>query len=125
MRKEGAQRRGEAAGNMGGGVGGWASMVELRREVRKKHKYEVQLCRQVGHPCGLLWRVYGPLRPTKREQSISPGFSGEVSPRLVSGLVKEDVARLGVLGDFRRETIEFFYSLCINFLKRQDSQETK
>lgn len=39
------------------------------------------------------------------------------SPRLVSGLVKEDVARLGVLGDFRREAVEFFYSLCINFLK--------
>lgn len=61
----------------------------------------------------------------KREQSISLGFSGGTTPHLVSGLVKEDVARLRVLGDFRRETVEFFYSLCINFLQGQkdDTQQ--
>lgn len=38
---------------------------------------------------------------------------------LVSGLVKEDVARLGVLGDFGRETVEFFDGLRVNFLRAE------
>ena len=41
------------------------------------------------------------------------------NPHLVSGLVKEDVARLRVLGDFRSESIEFFYGLRIDFLQNQ------
>lgn len=50
--------------------------------------------------------------------------------RSVPGLVKEDVTRLRVLGDFRCETVELLYSLCINFLKEwmkstQQGQETR
>lgn len=42
--------------------------------------------------------------------------------RLVSGLVKEDVARLGVLGDFGRETVEFFDGLRIDFLQEKKGE---
>lgn len=43
-------------------------------------------------------------------------------PNLVSGLIKEDVARLRVLGDFRSETVEFFYGLCIDFLWNRNGE---
>lgn len=70
--------------------------------------------------CGLLWCVHGSLLLTERGCSFFSWFSVKhLAPPSVSGLVKEDVAWLRVLGDFRSETVEFFYGLCIDFLQEQ------
>lgn len=42
---------------------------------------------------------------------------------LVSGLVKEDVARLGVLGDLGREAVELLYGLRVDFLRGEKKKK--
>lgn len=72
---------------------------------------KAQLYGQVGHHAGCCGVYMVQLR------FFSLLVSVVKSPHLVSGLVEEDITRLRVLGDFRSETVKFFYGLCINFLQ--------
>lgn len=99
---------------MGGGVGWGLPWLSCSAECVKAQVWITAV--QAGvTPSGLLWCLV----------HCSPHREGTgfcvltLCLHLVSGLVKEDVARLRVLGDFRSETVEFFYGLRVNFLQEQ------
>lgn len=73
--------------------------------------------------CGGL--VESPPLLVERGNAASPlvPVADTQAPRSVSGLVEEDVARLGVLGDFRSQAVEFLYGLRVDFLQEGDTQE--
>lgn len=114
----------EGAGRTGSGWYVWGiSTAELHCRVCKKHRYGLQLCRQVWHRAGCCGAFKVCRRPRRGNRAFLLGYAvTHKDPNLVSGLIKEDVARLRVLGDFRSETVEFFYGLCIDFLWNRNGE---